>query len=42
MKILSLEAFINGRGAKQNTLGRNLNANQEQVAALAPQSVGGK
>lgn len=42
IKVVDLDAFINGRGAEQNTLGRSKNANQEQVAVSAPQRKGGR
>ena len=38
IKVSDLEKFINNGGAEQNTLGRKLNANQEQVAVSAPPS----
>ena len=42
IKIVDLEAFINSRGAEQNTLRRSKNASQGQVAVSAPHSEGGR
>lgn len=42
IKVADLEAFINGRGAEQNTLRRSNKATQGQVAVSAPQDKGGR